>query len=123
MTPWITILHSRNYITSLTALLLRDKTIETIDAIRQFREVVNERHFGSASEVLDRMKESFGENEAIIPLQPDWQVEIGIFPDTTMADSFLVVFWRVTKPEGGSLNLPYIFQKRSLNGFEITMPT
>ena len=90
--------------------------------VRQFREVVDEKHLGSASDVLRRMKASFGENEKTIPRQPDWQVEVGLLPDTTSANSFLVVFWRITKPEGGSLNLPYIIQKRSLDEFEITLP-
>ena len=106
----------------LDGLTATDKTIEEIDAIRQFREVVDERHRGTVSDVLKRMEESFGENETTIPVQKGWQVEVGLLPDSTSANNYLVVFWRVTKPEGGSLNLPYIIQKRSINEFEIAMP-
>jgi len=68
------------------------------------------------------MKESFGENDETIPVQPDWQVEVGLHPDVTSANTFLVVYWRITNPNGGSLNVPYIIQRRSESEFEIMMP-
>lgn len=106
----------------LDGLLPTDKTIDEIGELRELREIVGEKHAGSAFDVLQRMKKSFGENEETIPMQPDWQIEVGLYPDVTAANSFLVVYWRITKPSGGSLNIPYIIQRRSESEFEIAMP-
>ena len=107
---------------TIQGLISTHKTIEEIEAIRQFHEVVEERYVGSASSILEQIKKSFGENEKTIPLQPDWQVEMGVLPDTTPENNFLVVFWRVSKPGGGSLNLPYVIQRRSSDEFEVATP-
>ncbi len=107
----------------LDGLAPTDKTIDEIDELRElWEDIVGEKHVGSAPDVLHRLKESFGENDETIPVQPDWSVEVKLSLDVTSANRFVVVFWRIIHPSGGSLNLPYIIQRRSESEFEITMP-
>lgn len=100
---------------------ITQKTIEDINATRKFVEVVDQRHMGNLSDIINLIRKSFEENEKTIPIQPTWHVEMGLLNDALMENNYLIIFWRVKRPEGGSLNMPYIIQKRSVDQFEIAM--
>jgi hypothetical protein len=105
----------------VSELSITDQSIETFDDLKEFIEIVDERFFGTLKEVIERLKELLLSNHEKIPAPPDGEVQIGLIPDATAANSFLVVMWRINLPKGG-LNIPYVLFRRSASRFELMVP-